>query len=168
MNVNSRSMFYVIREVAVVMKTQQSKVIKGRNGERDVGKGSIVNMSSALAYGAVPGKIGYIASKHAVLGITKSAGRFKCLPVLLIWLTVFKRLKMQALAFESTCCHRPGRAQLCTQKSWREHHRPRTSSELLYLVGGQLFPKKWQRQLYFFVAPLQATSLESDCSLTLA
>ena len=83
MNVNSRSLFYVIREVAEVMKKQQSKIITGRNGDRDVGKGSIVNVSSALAYGAVPGKISYIASKHAALGITKSAGRFEILGVLL-------------------------------------------------------------------------------------
>ena len=64
------------------MKKQESRIVKGRNGERDVGRGSIVNVNSALSYVAVPGKIGYIASKHAALGITKSAGKSTCSKVL--------------------------------------------------------------------------------------
>ena len=56
------------------MKEQKSKIIKGRNGERDVGRGSIVNVTSVLSYCATKGKIGYITSKHAALGITKLAG----------------------------------------------------------------------------------------------
>ena len=75
MNVNSRGMFYTIREVTQVMKKQESKVVKGRNGNRDVGKGSIVNVNSALSYVVVPGKISYNTSKHAALGITKQAGK---------------------------------------------------------------------------------------------
>lgn len=46
----------------------------GRHGRRDVGRGSIVNVSSAMALVAVPGKAPYTTSKHAVTGVTKAAG----------------------------------------------------------------------------------------------
>ncbi|KAM3082865.1 hypothetical protein ACMFMF_002515 [Clarireedia jacksonii] len=39
--------------------------------KRDLGRGAIVNVGSVLAYGAVPYKVGYVTSKHALLGITK-------------------------------------------------------------------------------------------------
>ena len=75
MNINARGSYYVICEVLKIMQGQESRSVKGRNGERDVGKGSIVNIGSSLSFAAVPGKIGYITSKHALLGITKSAGK---------------------------------------------------------------------------------------------
>lgn len=46
----------------------------GRHGHRDVGRGSIVNVSSAMALVAVPAKAPYTTSKHAVTGVTKAAG----------------------------------------------------------------------------------------------
>ena len=75
MSINARGAYFVIGEVLKIMQGQESRSVKGRNGERDIGKGSIVNIGSALSFAAVPGKIGYIASKHALLGITKSAGK---------------------------------------------------------------------------------------------
>jgi NAD(P)-dependent dehydrogenase (short-subunit alcohol dehydrogenase family) len=48
----------------------------GRLGTRDVGRGSIVNVSSAMALVAVPAKAPYTTSKHAVTGVTKAAGAF--------------------------------------------------------------------------------------------
>lgn len=45
----------------------------GRLGTRDIGRGSIVNVSSAMALVAVPGKAPYATSKHAVTGVTKAA-----------------------------------------------------------------------------------------------
>ncbi|KAI1321108.1 oxidoreductase [Xylariaceae sp. FL0255] len=45
-----------------------------RRGIRDVGRGAIVNVCSTMALGAVPGKVAYVASKHAMLGITRAAG----------------------------------------------------------------------------------------------
>ncbi|KAF7937539.1 uncharacterized protein EAE98_001853 [Botrytis deweyae] len=48
--------------------------VKGRHGdERSLGLGCIVNLGSGLSYGAGPGMMAYVASKHAVMGITKVA-----------------------------------------------------------------------------------------------
>ena len=75
-NINARGTYYVMREVLKVMQGQETRTVAGRNGKRDVGRGSIVNVGSSLSFAAVPGKIGYIASKHALLGVTKSAGEW--------------------------------------------------------------------------------------------
>ncbi|PQE08879.1 oxidoreductase short-chain dehydrogenase reductase family protein [Rutstroemia sp. NJR-2017a BVV2] len=69
MNANARGTYLVSRAVC-----------KGR--ERNLGGGSIVNVGSALSFGAVPYKVGYVASKHALLGITKASGRFNQFSVL--------------------------------------------------------------------------------------
>ena len=41
---------------------------------RDIGRGGIVNVASAKSYAGLPGKTAYVASKHAVMGITKNVG----------------------------------------------------------------------------------------------
>ncbi|KAI3342578.1 oxidoreductase [Ustulina deusta] len=74
MAINTRGMFFVIRAVAKVMKSQEPTIINlGRHGNRDAGRGSIVNVSSTMAVLAVEGKISYATSKHAITGITKAA-----------------------------------------------------------------------------------------------
>lgn len=65
-----------VRAVSRVMAMQDPITVNGRNGPRNIGRGSIINLASALSYLAVPGALTYCASKHAVLGITKSAGKF--------------------------------------------------------------------------------------------
>ena len=35
-----------------------------------------MNLGSANSYAALPGKVAYVASKHAMMGITKTAGEF--------------------------------------------------------------------------------------------
>ncbi|HEY5332231.1 MAG TPA: SDR family oxidoreductase [Solirubrobacterales bacterium] len=56
--INVRAMFSVSRAAAAAMTA----------GER----GSIVNFSSILGTGALPGDCGYVATKHAVEGLTKA------------------------------------------------------------------------------------------------
>ncbi|KAI0528126.1 hypothetical protein F5B22DRAFT_583787 [Xylaria bambusicola] len=74
MAINTRGVFFVIREVARVMKSQEPMVVNlGRHGNRDVGRGSIVNVSSTMAVVAVEGKVSYATSKHAITGITRAA-----------------------------------------------------------------------------------------------
>ena len=75
MNVNVKGVMTCNRAVSKAMLTQKARSVKTRNGTRDVGCGSIVNLGSANSYAAVPGKVAYVASKHAVMGITKSAGK---------------------------------------------------------------------------------------------
>jgi NAD(P)-dependent dehydrogenase (short-subunit alcohol dehydrogenase family) len=75
MDVNAKGIFHVIQAVAKVMQKQEPRILNTkRHGTRTVGRGSIVNIASAMSFGAVPAKAPYIASKHALLGITRSAG----------------------------------------------------------------------------------------------
>jgi NAD(P)-dependent dehydrogenase (short-subunit alcohol dehydrogenase family) len=77
MSVNAKGSFLVTQAVARMMQEQEPRtfVPRLRHRTRQIGRGSIVNIASALAFGAVPGKAAYIASKHALLGITRSAGK---------------------------------------------------------------------------------------------
>ncbi|TGO29679.1 hypothetical protein BPAE_0012g00340 [Botrytis paeoniae] len=50
----------------------------GRHGdERSLDRGFIVHIASAFSYIAAPGMMAYVASKHAMMGIVKVAGRWK-------------------------------------------------------------------------------------------
>ncbi|KAI0172144.1 NAD(P)-binding protein [Hypoxylon sp. FL1284] len=74
LGINTKGIFLVTRAVAKVMKAQEPvSVDLGRHGPRDVGRGSIVNVSSAMALVAVSGKVPYTTSKHAITGVTKAA-----------------------------------------------------------------------------------------------
>ncbi|KAL8885732.1 MAG: hypothetical protein Q9215_006452, partial [Flavoplaca cf. flavocitrina] len=73
MNVNAKGILTCTRAVSKAMLAQESRTVKTRCGTRDVGKGSIVNLGSANSYAAIPGKVAYVASKHAMMGITKTA-----------------------------------------------------------------------------------------------
>ncbi|PQE11470.1 oxidoreductase short-chain dehydrogenase reductase family protein [Rutstroemia sp. NJR-2017a BBW] len=82
MDVNARGTYLVSRAVCKQMESQEPRSIPMTRGrERNLGRGSIVNVGSALSYGAVPYKVGYVASKHALLGITKASGRFNLFSV---------------------------------------------------------------------------------------
>lgn len=63
------------RAISKVMVAQEARSVDIRNGTRDIGRGSVVNIGSANSYAALPGKGAYVTSKHAMMGITKSAGK---------------------------------------------------------------------------------------------
>lgn len=75
MNVNAKGVLTCTRAVSKVMMAQEPRSVETRNGKREVGKGAIVNIGSANSYAALPGKVAYVTSKHAVMGITKTAGK---------------------------------------------------------------------------------------------
>ena len=77
MSVNAKGVMTAVRAVSKAMLSQENGSISSRNGPRDIGKGSIVNIGSANSFGPVPGKTAYVTSKHAMMGITKCAGKFK-------------------------------------------------------------------------------------------
>lgn len=77
MHINSTGGFICTQALCRAMQLQTSRSITTRNGIRDIGRGAIVNVASAMAYAPVAGKVGYTASKHALLGITKSAGKLE-------------------------------------------------------------------------------------------
>ena len=74
MNVNVKGVLVCVRAMSKAMLAQESRAIKSRSGIRDIGRGSIINVASANSYAPLPGKTAYTTSKHAVMGITKSAG----------------------------------------------------------------------------------------------
>ncbi|EMR82297.1 putative short-chain dehydrogenase reductase family protein [Botrytis cinerea BcDW1] len=72
--VDARGTMLCLRAVTKAMVAQEPRKIKGRHGdERLLGRGCIVNLGSGLSYGVGPGMMAYVASKHAVMGITKVA-----------------------------------------------------------------------------------------------
>jgi NAD(P)-dependent dehydrogenase (short-subunit alcohol dehydrogenase family) len=74
-DVNIKGTMLCVRAVTKTISAQEPKVYKGCHGaERSLGRGSIVNLGSGLSYGAGPGMMAYVASKHAIMGITKVAG----------------------------------------------------------------------------------------------
>ena len=64
-----------VRAVSAAMKKQEPRTINGRNGPRDIGRGSIINLGSGESYVGVAGQLASTSAKHAVMGITKVAGK---------------------------------------------------------------------------------------------
>ena len=79
-NINVTGVMISIQVITKAMLKQEPRTVKSRNGERDLGRGSIVVISSANGYRALPAKSGYVTSKHAVLGLVKTAGMYKAEP----------------------------------------------------------------------------------------
>ena len=79
MEINVNGSMLCMRAVSRVMSEQKPKTYESRRwGSRTLARGSIVNLGSISSYIAVPNAMPYIASKHAVIGITKSAGLSLC------------------------------------------------------------------------------------------
>ena len=75
LKVNVTGTFLVTRTVSALMKLQEAKLVKRGLPERGTTRGSIVIIGSASAFVATPGMAQYTTAKHAVLGITKNAGK---------------------------------------------------------------------------------------------
>ena len=77
-DINAKGTMLCVRAVSKIMLAQEPISYKGRHGPRSLGRGSIINLGSAASYMASEGMLSYVASKHAVIGITKSAGKPHC------------------------------------------------------------------------------------------
>jgi len=73
MDVNAKGLMYCVKAEINAMLAQEPRTVISRSGTRDIGRGAIVNVASANGYAGIPGKMSYVASKHAVMGITKMA-----------------------------------------------------------------------------------------------
>ncbi|WYZ46608.1 hypothetical protein EsH8_IX_000833 [Colletotrichum jinshuiense] len=74
--INSRGLLIVTRAAVAIMEKQERRrhtTLLGK--ERVLERGCVVNVLSALAFGAVKNKVAYVASKHASLGITRSTAQ---------------------------------------------------------------------------------------------
>lgn len=58
------------------MQRQELKPIESSNPGRGGTRGSIVTLGSGNSFAAAPNLVQYTAAKHAVLGVTKNAGKF--------------------------------------------------------------------------------------------
>lgn len=74
--VNVLGTMHCVKVVGAAMRKQTPLIIQGRNGERNPGRGAIVNLGSSNSYIATRDIVQYTTSKHAVLGITRNAGMF--------------------------------------------------------------------------------------------
>lgn len=74
--VNVHGILNCMQAVGKAMKSQhrRSEQVPGRSQSRDCGKGAIVNIGSIHSFLSAPGTAQYTTSKHAVLGLTRSAG----------------------------------------------------------------------------------------------
>lgn len=79
MKINTQGLLHCIKAELRAMQKQAPKTFKSRNGTRDIGKGAIVNIASANSFAGLPGKMSYTVSKHAVMGLTKMAGKLTLL-----------------------------------------------------------------------------------------
>lgn len=75
LDTNIRGTMLCVRAVSKAMAAQEPLSYESRRfGTRSLGRGSIVNLGSVNSYVAAPGMMPYTASKHAIVGITKTAG----------------------------------------------------------------------------------------------
>lgn len=77
-DINIKGAVYFVRAVTAAMAAQDELVhVSERHGTtRSLGRGSIVLLGSVQSYVASPGMLNYTTSKHAIIGVTKSAGKY--------------------------------------------------------------------------------------------
>lgn len=74
LEINVRGTMLCVCAVSKAMAAQEPRSYESRRfGTRSLGRGSIVNVGSVNSYVAAPGMMPYTTSKHAIIGITKSA-----------------------------------------------------------------------------------------------
>ena len=76
-------MMLCIREEPKAMAKQEPTMIEGHGGQRSLGRGSIINIGSSNSYIGLSGSMPYTTSKHAMMGITKTAGMLSS-PVIMV------------------------------------------------------------------------------------
>ncbi|KAK8061158.1 hypothetical protein PG997_015379 [Apiospora hydei] len=72
-DINLRGTFFVVRAACAIMRSQELLPNLAEFPERGSTRGSIVTLGSVLSLGASPYLMQYTTSKHAVLGLTKTA-----------------------------------------------------------------------------------------------
>ncbi|KAI1076609.1 NAD(P)-binding protein [Whalleya microplaca] len=73
LEVNVHGTFLVTSLASAAMKSQELKAVDAESPERGATRGTIVNLASVSSFISVPSMVQYNTSKHAVLGITKTA-----------------------------------------------------------------------------------------------
>ncbi|KAI1125482.1 hypothetical protein F5Y10DRAFT_246880 [Nemania abortiva] len=72
MNINTQGVFLVMRAASAAMAKQEPVLIDEARPVRGLSRGAIVNIGSIASYIVLPKSLQYVASKHAVLGLSRS------------------------------------------------------------------------------------------------
>ncbi|KAF7927124.1 hypothetical protein EAE99_005455 [Botrytis elliptica] len=72
-SVNTKGLMLCVRAELNAMLAHETRKMTSRSGERDIGRGVILNANSATSYAGLPAETAYTVSKHAVMGLTKMA-----------------------------------------------------------------------------------------------
>ncbi|ROV87888.1 hypothetical protein VMCG_10296 [Cytospora schulzeri] len=72
-DINIKGAVIFIRAVTAAMAKQEPLSYTSRHGTRSLGRGSIIILGSVNSHVAVPRMLSYTTSKHAIIGIAKSA-----------------------------------------------------------------------------------------------
>lgn len=75
LDVNVTGSFLLTKYVSRTMKEQEARLVSARNAQRGCTRGVILNMASCASFVATPALTQYTTSKHAVLGLTRNAGK---------------------------------------------------------------------------------------------
>jgi NAD(P)-dependent dehydrogenase (short-subunit alcohol dehydrogenase family) len=75
MDINVQGTFLVLGSVTAAMTSQEPQAVDPNVPARGSSRGAIVNLGSIASFIALPQSPQYVASKHAVIGLTKSAGK---------------------------------------------------------------------------------------------
>lgn len=75
MEVNTQGVFLVMKAASAAMAKQEPILIDEALPIRGASRGAIVNIGSIASYIALPKSLQYIASKHAVLGLSRGGGK---------------------------------------------------------------------------------------------
>ncbi|KAI1079827.1 NAD(P)-binding protein [Whalleya microplaca] len=73
LEVNVQGTFLVTSQVLAKMRLQEPKQLHPTQPERGISRGTLVNMASLLSYMPLSGMVQYVTSKHAVMGISRTA-----------------------------------------------------------------------------------------------
>ncbi|KAK8108434.1 hypothetical protein PG984_014235 [Apiospora sp. TS-2023a] len=72
-DINLKGAFFVVRAACAIMRSQEPIPNLDELSGRGKSRGAITTLGSVLSFGASPSVMPYTTSKHAVLGITKTA-----------------------------------------------------------------------------------------------
>ncbi|RYP20628.1 hypothetical protein DL765_002699 [Monosporascus sp. GIB2] len=76
-DINVKGTLHCLKAVSSQMRTQAPRILPSRSNSdgRNCGRGSIINLGSSNSYVATRHVVQYTTSKHAVLGMTRNAGK---------------------------------------------------------------------------------------------
>ena len=76
-------MYLAVRAETAAMKSQEPRVVSRSNPQRGKTRGVVINLGSVASHIGAANASAYVTTKHAVLGLTKTAGSLPTNPFVL-------------------------------------------------------------------------------------